>query len=91
MIEYKLIGKNNRPVTLDNYKETSKSIESIFPETDINKMGAGLRKTYGVNGESFHVYYGYKKTRIFLPQKERESIKERLEVIAELRLEEITN
>jgi hypothetical protein len=89
MIEYKLFGENNRPVTIDNFEEANKSIESIFPITDTGKVGIALRKNYGINGEAFYVYYGERGSRIILPRKYEESIKERLEVIAKLRLEKL--
>ncbi|MEK6833628.1 MAG: hypothetical protein AABY32_06300 [Nanoarchaeota archaeon] len=89
MIEYKLIGKNNRPVTIYNLEETNKSIGDIFPEIDTNKMSAGIRKTHGTNGEIFHIYYGERGSRIFLPREYEELIRERLEIIAELKFGEI--
>jgi hypothetical protein len=84
-IEYKLIGKNNRLVTLDNMKETNESIGNIFPEIDSNKMRDELRKTYGINGETFYVYYRDRDSRIILQKKYEDSIKERLEVLVELK------
>lgn len=89
MIEYKLLGKDNLPVTLDQIREVSGSIEELFPETDKNNLGGKFRKTYGVNGETFHIYYGARDTRVFLPLKYQESIKEKLEVVAELKFKEI--
>jgi hypothetical protein len=85
MIEYDLIGKDNRPVTLDNIGEVSKSIENIFPKTDEIKNSEWTRKTFGINGEAFHVYAKYQGSRIILPKKYEESIKERLGVLAELK------
>jgi hypothetical protein len=87
MIEYKMIGENNRPVTLDNIREVMDSIGTIFPQTDANERG--LRKTYGKNGEAFHVYCGYSKPTILLPKEHEESIKERLEVLIGLKFEEV--
>lgn len=89
MIEYKLIGRDNRPITINNLIETSKLIERMFTETDTNKLGAGLRKTYGVNEGAFYIYYRDKDTKILLPQEHEESIKERLEVVAELKFGEV--
>jgi hypothetical protein len=86
MIEYILIGKNNRSVTIYNFEETNKSIETMFPQTETNKTRGGLRRTYGKNGEEFYVYYGENGSKIFLPNDE-ESIKEKLEVVAELKFE----
>lgn len=87
MKEYRMIGENNRPVTLDNIRDIMNSIGTIFPQTDANEMG--LRKTYGRNGESFHVYCGYSKPTILLPKEHEESIKERLEVLIGLKFEEV--
>lgn len=91
MNEYKLIGKNNRPVTREDYPETSKTLTSIFPKMplEINKRYRFIRETRGVNWKAFSTYYRDIDTRIFIPSKDEDSIKERLEVIAGLRLEEI--
>jgi hypothetical protein len=87
MKEYRMIGENNRPVTLDNIKEVMESIGTIFPQTDASERG--LRRTYGRNGESFHVYSGYTGPTIILPREHEESIKERLEVLAGLKFKDI--
>jgi hypothetical protein len=87
MIEYKMIGKDHRLVTLDNIQEVMNSIGNIFPQTDANE--SGLRKTYGINGESFHVYCGCMGPTIILPREHEESIKERLEVLAGLKFKDI--
>jgi hypothetical protein len=87
MIEYKLFDKNSRPIKLDDIRGINKSINDIFPENDTHKMSSTIRKTYGINGEAFHVYYGDRGTSIILPSRYEESIKEKLEFIAELKLE----
>jgi hypothetical protein len=87
MIEYRMIGENNLPVTLDNIRDVMNSIATIFPQTDANEMG--LRKTYGKNGEAFHIYCGYNKPTILFPKEYEESIKERLEVLIGLKFEEV--
>lgn len=86
-VEYRIIGKNNRPVTLDNVREVMESIDTILPQTDANEMG--LRKTFGKNGEAIHVYCGFTGPTILLPREHEESIKERLEVLAGLKFKDI--
>lgn len=80
-----MIGKDNLPVTFRNIEKVTKSIEKIFPETDASEI-KGLRKTYGTNWESFYIINGYLGPTIVFPFSEHEeSIKERLEVLAELK------
>lgn len=80
MIEYKLIGKDDKPVTLDKLNEVNSSIGKFFQETETNKMLGAIRKTYGVNGNAFHVYYKEKFSDIVLPKKYEEPIKKILSV-----------
>ena len=91
MKEYKLIGKNNRPVTLDNYEDMSKIMTDTFPKMklEINKGYGFIRETRGVDRDAFSTYYRNRDTRIFIPSKDEESIKEMLEVLAECKFEEV--
>jgi hypothetical protein len=91
MIEYKLIGKNNRPVTIDNYEDMSKIITDTFPKMplEINKGYGFIRETRGVNGDAFSIYYRNRDTRVFIPSKDEDSIKERLEVLIGLKVKDI--
>ncbi len=80
MIEYNLTRADNSSINLDNLEDINKLIISVFPETNVetNNMSAIVRKTYGINGNAFHVYYRNKDTRIFIP-KENILIKNKIE------------
>jgi len=88
MIEYKLLGKNNSPITCDNTKYVGALIKSVFPRKNVetNNMGEIIRQTYGKNGSAFHIYYRYKESRILIPKKVNSRIKNKLESTAELNL-----
>lgn len=88
MIQYKLVGMDNSSINRDKIREITASIGSAFPETDTSDI-RGLRKTYGRNGESFHLYCGYMGPRIFLPKEHEEEIKGKLENITKLKFEKI--
>jgi hypothetical protein len=88
MKEYKIIEKDNHPVTNYNFKEIVQSIEDIFLKSDESEP-KGLRVSFGRNGEEFHACRGYNGPRILLPEKYEESIKDRLEVIAGLKFGKI--
>ncbi len=78
MIEYSLMDKNNKPVTLDELREVDKAVGALFQEKETHDMSRTVRKTYGVNGQSFHIYYNEKASKIFLPKKYEEPIKNML-------------
>jgi hypothetical protein len=84
MIEYKLMGKNNSPITAENYRDISILIKNAFPEkSEIpkNDMGERIRETYGINGSAFSIYYRNKGAKIVIPKAYENSIKEKLESI----------
>jgi type II restriction/modification system DNA methylase subunit YeeA len=82
-VEYTLLRKdNNSHITVDNYREISARINEAFPEKGsipVNKMGERIRETYGINGNAFNIYYRENETKICIPEKNEESIKEKLE------------
>ncbi|MGY4884938.1 MAG: hypothetical protein ACP5NZ_05155 [Nanobdellota archaeon] len=82
MIEYKLLGKNNKPLSIEEFKEVGNSINSIIPQAEESHSKYLLRKTYGTNGETIHLIYGYNGPRIILPEtKYGETIKKRVKSI----------
>lgn len=66
-IECKLLGKNNLPVTLDEFKNINESVKALFNETDTSYLRGGLRTSFGVNGEQFYLIYGYMGPRLIIP------------------------
>jgi hypothetical protein len=91
MIEYKIFDKDYSPLTLDNYHKVSEVITSALSgiPTDINKANEFIRETRGINGEATHIYYRNRDIRVFIPSNDKQHIKERLEVLAELNLERV--
>jgi hypothetical protein len=89
MIEYKLLNKDHSPITLDDVNEIGETIGSIFPEQEQEKVGGKIRKTYCVNEQTFHIYYGYSCTDISLPIKYGKKIKKTLKELAQLKFERI--
>jgi hypothetical protein len=82
MIEYKLFKEDNSPITFENVNYVNNLVVNAFPGTtiDTNRMGEEkIRKTYGVNGSAFHIYYRYNNAEIFIPEKYNSSIKNKLE------------
>ena len=77
MIEYSLM-KNNKPLTIDELMEVSGVVGALFQETETHKMERTVRKTYGVNGQSFHIYYNERASKIFLPEKYEKQIRNML-------------
>ena len=86
MIEYKLRHMDNSPVTLDDLNEINPSIGCMFPEGDKDKIGSKIGITYGVNGHTFRVYYGYNSSTIGLPIKYQKDIKKTMKNIVQLKL-----
>jgi hypothetical protein len=66
-IEYKLLGKNNLPVTFEDFKNINESVKAVFNETDTTHLKDGLRTTFGVNDEQFHLIYGYMGPSLIIP------------------------
>lgn len=66
-IEYKVLGKNNLPVTFEDFKEINESVKSVFNETDTAHFKDTLRTTFGINGEQFHLIYGYMGPSLIIP------------------------
>ncbi len=89
MIEYRLLNKNNSPVTLDNLNEIGGTIGSVFPEKEKERAGSKIRETYGVNGHTFHIYFGYGSTNIYLPEKYEKDIKKTLKDLVQLKFEKV--
>jgi hypothetical protein len=89
MIEYQLYNKDYSPINRDNYEDISKVLTNLLPgmPLEINKTERFIRETRGRNGEAVHIYYRDRDIRILIPEKDEESIKERLEVLAELKFE----
>ena len=85
MIEYKVLKADKSPVTLEDIEEMDIAIECVFPKTDREKVGSKIRESYGVNGHSFHMYYGEKNTVIGLPEKYQKEIKKTLKNVAQLK------
>jgi hypothetical protein len=81
MIEYKLLGKNDSPITIDNFEEVSETIKSAFPEmaVETRDMERSKRLTVGYNGNTFHAYCGIKGSQIFIPKQYNSLIKSKLE------------
>jgi hypothetical protein len=79
MIEYKLLGENNKPIDFDEFKEVGNSISSIIPQVEESHSEYLFRKTFGTNGKSIHLIYGYNGPRIILPEtKYGDTIKKRI-------------
>lgn len=91
MIEYKLLGGNNKLISIDEFKEVGNSINSIIPQTEESHSEYLLRRTYGTNGETIHLIYGYNGPRIILPEtKYGETIKKRVKNVNDnLRFERV--
>jgi hypothetical protein len=66
-IEYRLLGKNNLPVNLEEFKNINESIKAVFNETDATRLRDGMRTSFGVNGEQFYLIYGYKGPSLIIP------------------------
>lgn len=89
MIEYKLFKENHSPVTLDDINEINGTVGSVFPEKEKEKAGSKIRETYGVNGHTFHIYFGYSSTNVYLPEKYEKEIKKTLKDLVQLKLEKV--
>jgi hypothetical protein len=89
MIEYKLFKENHSPVTLEDINEINDTVGSVFPEKEKERAGSKIRETYGVNGNIFHIYFGYSSTDICLPIKYEKKIKKTLKELAQLKFERI--
>jgi hypothetical protein len=87
MIEYRLLNRDNSPVTLYNIGGISAAIGCMFPETDRQKVGDKNRTTHEVNGDGylFNIYCGEKSTDIGLPLKYQKEIKKMLKNIAQVK------
>jgi hypothetical protein len=85
MIEFKLLNKNNSPVTLDNMGGVSAAIGCIYSEQERERVGSKIRETYEINGHKLHIYYGEKSTDICIPLKYEKEIKDTLKCIAQLK------
>lgn len=85
MIECIVLKGNNSPVTLDDINDLNVTIECMFPKIDRETVGSKIRETYRINENSFHMYYGYNKTIIMLPEKYQKEIKKTLKNIAKLK------
>ena len=81
MIEYKLLGKNDSPITINNFDEVSAAIKNVFPgmPVETRDMERSKRLTVGYNGHTFHTYCGLKGSQIFIPKQYDSSIKNTLE------------
>jgi hypothetical protein len=89
MIEYKVLGKDNSPITRDNFEDASRIIKDVFPGMPVDKkdMGRTVREKYGSNGNTAIIYYGPKGTEITIQKEHEKEIIRNFELGTNLKLE----